>query len=327
MALAAQANDGDYANADDAIEALFHKFDRDGSGTVDSRELRIMAACLVGISMRRQYREALRAAELIMERVEEGVNLSLGDFRAYAQSIFAKMPAEEILVFVSKVLEEGESRVMSDDRAAMIEQTCVPVMREALMDMFRGVERFHMDTVAGTNLEDGYLPRHFKHFNPLKHLGKWLNARSRVKLVSGLTQNVALSKLSMREVHMSGLASEQSSDAGGGASLPALFDALSNTGQRNGKAPLDAVITLVKLGFPAASDANIAEELGLKLDPSGRFAPDQWIDATSFMRLVHVAQNRLTREQAEKGVADMTEHLERMVAQSTPESGGDGEEL
>ena len=33
MALAAQANDGDYANADDAIEALFHKFDRDGSGT------------------------------------------------------------------------------------------------------------------------------------------------------------------------------------------------------------------------------------------------------------------------------------------------------
>ena len=138
------------------------------------------------------------------------------------------------------MLEEGESRVMSDDRAAMIEQTCVPVMREALMDMFRGVERFHMDTVAGTNLEDGYLPRHFKHFNPLKHLGKWLNARSRVKLVSGLTQNVALSKLSMREVHMSGLASEQSSDAGGGASLPALFDALSNTGPRNGKAPLDA---------------------------------------------------------------------------------------
>lgn len=48
----------------------------------------------------------------------------------------------------------------------------------------------------------------------------------------------------------------------------------------------------MKLGFPAASDANIAEELGLKLDPSGRFAPDQWIDATSFMRLVHVAQAR-----------------------------------
>ena len=42
---------------------------------------------------------------------------------------------------------------------------------------------------------------------------------------------------------------------------------------------------------------------------------------------VSCPQNRLTREQAEKGVADMTEHLERMVAQSTPESGGDGEEL
>lgn len=55
--------------------------------------------------------------------------------------------------FGPQVLDEEEVGVIEDQKASLITNTCIPVLREALMDMFRGVERFHMDTAAGTNLE------------------------------------------------------------------------------------------------------------------------------------------------------------------------------
>ncbi|CAG9466980.1 unnamed protein product [Pedinophyceae sp. YPF-701] len=76
----------------------------------------------------------------------------------------------QVIELVRKIL--AQSHAAMDKKKQVIQARLVPTLREELMHMFRELENFHLDTAAGTNLDHGYLPLNFKHFNPLAHLGQ-----------------------------------------------------------------------------------------------------------------------------------------------------------
>jgi len=308
---------------DDAVRALFVKLDKDRSGSIDGREMRALAARLEGVAVRHGYREALRAAGKVMETVQEGALLSYEDFEVHCQALMKEMQEEDVALFVSKVIDQEETGVIEDRKAALIDNTCVPVLREALMDMFRGVERFHMDTAAGTNLEDGYLPRNFKHFNPLKHLGKWLNARSKTRLASGLGNSIRGSQTSLQTLKLNLQSSQTDLGAEGSRAgadpepqLGVLFEAISNNGTRKGLATQDTAMRLVKLGFPATPESQLAEEKHITLDQNGKLVPDTTLDFSTFCRIVRFVQARVDPGQAELGVTQMVSHMEHVMQET-----------
>jgi hypothetical protein len=307
-----------FASTEEAIETLFHKLDVDGDQTVSAPELRGLASRLEAMYIHMGSAETIRSLRKVTAAMhaDPTANYSLDAFTIYMQRLLKHLPEDEIATFVHAILDEKVSKpIFVNERQELIEQMGLPLMRDALMSMFRGVERFNMDTAAGTNLDEGYVPPGFKHHNPLLHVGDWCEARIRGSLVDGLTRRLKATpktkdvitalNVAVRDVELGGHGADSAPDRV--ASL--LFQSLAKEHDVTGSCSQGCAVACIKLGMPAASEEELAQALVLTVDERDRVVRSTPMDLTAFERLLRRAEQQVGAKAAEAATGVMLREM------------------
>ena len=170
----------------EALRQVFRALDADNSGSIEMKELLVLATGLCPAMTEDDCRAVFKVLD-----ADGDAKVDEEEYLQCMLTITADIPQQEfeheirdLLARSDKATDDPKYYFHCENNRAYLEAELLPMVEQGLNALMEAVEAERLRVAAGADWDEGYLPPDWRPLRPLQFLGEWLRANS----VTGIKQ-------------------------------------------------------------------------------------------------------------------------------------------